>query len=485
MYTKKWLGLFLFLVMALGMLSGCSPVEKEYYKLTMEAGGQKVFEEKGTIELNAAQLPEDIFEGEDVFSKELVQKALNQHRIDYWGKTDLNQGIFEYNLVIVDNLTGEKNGFLSILYQNDVFYIKVDDLISYMKQFCNAEDKQEIDKVFGDTKYISLSNKDLESLVAPDAPNIFNGNLLENSIQQQMIWRKLFDVLINNAYDEYDSHLVSKSGNKYTFTLRGAEVSDTMKPMAIYSINNMDKLGAALKSFFNGLSQEEIRNIGLTSEQKKELLTAVDEMVLDVNQNRTEYLQAINQIPPEAQNELNEVFSDSELVATIEKIDAHTYNSSCMARIHSSIESPSQELDISLSIKKKIITGATVQISAPEGKITTIKELEKRMPKTMVVWVDDDYYTLDKGFGSSEGDINIKTINNQTFLPLRQIAETMDEKVGWDVSTRQAFVERNGQNINMTGIVIDNACLVKCRDFEKLGYKISWNDSDRTVTIEK
>ncbi len=61
-------------------------------------------------------MPEDIFEGDEVLTKELIQKALNQHRIDYWGKADLNQGVFQYDLAIVDKATGEKEGLLSILY---------------------------------------------------------------------------------------------------------------------------------------------------------------------------------------------------------------------------------------------------------------------------------------------------------------------------------------------------------------------------------
>ncbi len=57
MYSKKWVGLFLILIMALGVLSGCSPIEKEYYKLTMEASGQKVYEDSGSMELMSPNCP--------------------------------------------------------------------------------------------------------------------------------------------------------------------------------------------------------------------------------------------------------------------------------------------------------------------------------------------------------------------------------------------------------------------------------------------
>ncbi len=235
---------------------------------------------------------------------------------------------------------------------DDVFYIKVDELISYLKEFCNAEEKQELNKIFGDTKYVSVSNQDLESMMAPDSPNVFNGNLLEKSVQQQMVWRRLFDALINDVYDKYNSNLISKSNNKYTLTLRGSEVIDIMKPVAIYTLNNIDKLGSALKTFLNGLSQEEIRNLGLTSELQEELLSNIDEMVLDVNQNRTEYLNGIEEAATDAQKDVNKTFSDSELVSTMEKIDARTYKSSCKLRIHSALKHPPRHWT-SLSILNK------------------------------------------------------------------------------------------------------------------------------------
>lgn len=485
MYKKKWMGLFLVLVLAMGMLSGCSPVEKEFYKLTMEASNQKVYENSGSIEINIAQLPEDIFTGEEAFTKVMVQKALNNHRIDYWGKTDMNQGVTQVDLAIVDKTTGARDGFLSILYRDEVFYLKVDELIGYVKEFCNAEEKQEIDRIFGNTKYISISNRDMELMMGPDSANIFKGNLFENSMQQQMAWRNLFDALVNNVYDKYDSNLISKSGNKYILTLRGSELVDTMKPMAIYTLNNIDKMGAALKTFFNGLSQDQITNLGLTSELQEELLIGIDEMVLDVNQNRTEYLTAIEEMVPDVQEEMNEIFSGSELVSTIEKIDAHTYNSTCKLRIHSTIEAPDQEMDFTLNINQTIKTCSAVQVLAPTDKVTTLREIEKRLPVTMTVWVDDQYYTFDKGFSSTDGFINTDTINNQTYLPLRMIAESMGEIIGWDEASRQAFVERNGQRTIMTGIIVDDETLIKSRDLERLGYKVSWDASERTVTIEK
>jgi hypothetical protein len=107
------------------------------------------------------------------------------------------------------------------------------------------------------------------------------------------------------------------------------------------------------------------------------------------------------------------------------------------------------------------------------------------MPQRMKVGVDYGVYSFNKGFSGTGGIIKVQLGNNQAYLPLRLVAESMGEKVGWDETSQQAYVERNGQRIIMTGMIVDDKTLIKSRDFESLGYKISWNDSTRTVTIEK
>lgn len=484
MYKKKWLGLFLILIMALGMLSGCSPIEKEYLNISMEASKQQVYESNGSMELDMV-LPEEMFEGEEDFTKGLVQKALDEHRIDFWSKSDINQGVFQYDFAIVNKKTGEKDGFLTVIYQNNVLYMKVDEIISFLKEFCSDEEKQEIDKVFKDTKYISWSDKDIETMMGLEDTDVFKGNFMKNARQQQMIQQRLLEVLINDVYDKYDSDLISKNNNEYTFRLRGSKLVDSVKPVAIYTVNNIDKLGSALKTFVNGLSQEEIKNLGLTSKDKEEILIDLDDMVIDVNENRSKYLKDIEETASEAKKDLNGKLDDCEFVSTVKKVDDRTYNSSAKFHINMTDEDTSKEADFTITAKQTIKTGVNVQVTAPKDQVTSINEIENRMPKTMIVWIDDGYYSLDGGFSSTDGCMDVNMINNQAYLPLRQVAEELDEKVGWDETSKQAYIERNGQRIIIAGVIVEGETLIKSRDLEKLGYQVSWDALEGTIIIEK
>ncbi len=485
MNKKKWVVLMLVLVLSMGMMAGCSSVEKQYVNLMNEASSQKVFEESGSMELTLSQMPKDIFEGEKVFTEELIKKAINEHRIDYSGRIDMIQGIFKYDFTIVSNKTGERTDLTSIVCKDNVMYIKIDDMISYIKQYANGEEKQEIDKMLGNANYVSISGQDLAELMAPGMENKSSENIFQQSAKQQTIMRKLFAILPDKAFDQYQSNLISKNNNQYTLKLRGAELFDVTKPMIVYSINNVDKIGSALTAFLNSLSEEESTYLGLTQKTKNEALTGIDKMVADVNKNQDKYLKELDKSSADAQKDLAKTLKDSELVASIEKKDAQTYEASTKLRLDVSNDEQKEEIDITFNVKQVVKVIPSIQVSAPTGKIITLDEVEKKLPVRMQISVDDSEYTFDKGFSNDDGFINVSVINGQAYVPLRFVAESMGEKVGWDEATQQAYVERNGQRIIMTGTVVDDEALVRSRDFERLSYKVSWDDAKHMVTIEK
>ena len=484
MGTKKWLALLMILVLAMGTLTGCSPTEQEYYNLITEASTQKVYQDSGSIELSLARLPENMFEGEKSVNTDLVVKSINQHRIDYSGKVDLNKGIIQYDFSMVDKKTGKQSHILSIAGRNDMFYIKIDDMINYLKNFCDTKENQRLDQLYGDIEYVSVSLQELDKTM-PGSEIVLDKNIYEKSSQQQMLIRSLLNELLNKVYDKYESNLISKSNNQYTLTLRGTDTVNILEPAAIYTINNIEKLGAVLKAFLKSLAQDEMAELGLTNDMKAEALKGIDQMVVDVKQNRHEYLNEIKVMSATANEDLAKTVNDSEWSSTIEKKDAQTYEMTGKIRLHITSGTPIEEMDITLNLKDTLKTCKDVQVVIPTAGIITYEELEKRMPKQMNVHVDDGIYSLDKGFSSSSGLINVSLENDQVYLSLRTVAESMGEKVGWDEALQQAYVEQNGEQIIMTGLIVDGQTLVKSRDWEKLGYKISWDDSTRTVGIEK
>jgi len=484
MLKRKWLALLLVLMLGIGTLTGCSPTELSYYDLMTEASSQKIYTDVGSIELKVAQLPASLFTGETALNEELVRKAIDQHRLEYTGKVDINQNIFQYDFEIVDNITAARSQVLSVVYKNNILYVKLDDMLKYIEQFCDPIEKQRLDQVLNDVDWVSVSDQELNNMMPIGSQTGLTNNLLTRSSQQQMIWTRLFDGLVNDAYNNYSSNLISKDNNKYTLTLRGAELINVMKPAAAYTINNIDKLGTVLKAFMNSLSSAELAELGLTNEMKGQVLQGIDLMVLEISMNPNKYLgelENMSALQPQLLNTVN----DSEIVSTLEKTNAGTYDMS--SRLHLNITSgdPTDKINLTLTTKDTLKVGGMVQVAAPTAGVITLTELEKRLPCQMKVNVDNGFYVQTNGLISDSGKMTVRLIDNSTYLPLRLTAESMGETVGWDQALYQAYVEKNGQRIYMTSILANDQAFIKIRDFEKLGYKVDWTESTRTVTIVK
>ncbi|NLK52956.1 MAG: copper amine oxidase N-terminal domain-containing protein [Syntrophomonadaceae bacterium] len=485
MHRKKWVALLLVLLLTTGLFTGCSPAEKGYYDLVKEASNQKMFEQTGSIELNLDQLPANTFEGENVFTEAVVKNAIANHKLNFLGKANMNQGEFQYDLSIVDKKTGAKIELISLIGKADVLYIKVDQMVRYLKEFGDAEDNQKLDQLFGDTEYVSLSIRDLEEIMPPGNPPIgLKNNYLQDSSRQQMIWLRLFDGLIDKVYDQYQPGLVTKTNNRYALTLRAADSIEVAKPLAVYTIKNIDKLGLSLKSFLSSLTPNELAVLGLTPEMKEGALQGIGTMVAEINQNRDQYLTIIEEIDVSS-DELKQLVNDSELVTTFEKKDARTYDTFTRMHVHVTPEGPAEVLNFTLNMQQTQKGVGSVQIDVPNGKVISFKDLQNRMPKQMKVNVDHGRYFMDKGFSNTSGTIDVRLIDDHAYLPLRQIAESMEEKVGWDQELRQAYVERNGKRHMFTEMILDDKAFVKIRDLGNIGYRVAWDDSTRTITIEQ
>ena len=484
MLKKKWLALLLMLMMAMGVLTGCSPTEMSYYNLMKEASTQKVYTDVGSMEISMAKLPASLFAGEEAANQEMVRKAIDKLRIEYTGKVDVNQDVFQYDFKIIDGSAVEKGSF-SLLYKDDVLYLKLDELINYLGEFYSPAERQNFDQIFADVQWVSISDKDLSNMMPEVSQAGITSNLLQKSAQQQLIYRRLLDALFNDVYNNHTSNLVSQSNNKYTLTLRGAQLIDVAKPAAIYTINNIDKLSTTLKTFLNSLTPAEITDLGLTNEIKGQALQGLDLMVLAVNQDRSKYLQEIENMSATSKDELLKTINDSELVASIEKADSKTYNTASKLHVDVTVDNPADRIEFTLNTKDTMISGGTVQVAAPTTGLITLTELQQRLPRELTVNVDSGFYTQSNGLFSDSGKMNVQMVNSRTYLPLRLTGESLGEEVGWDQASHQAYVMQNGQRINMNGIIVNSRTYIKIRDFEQLGFKVGWNDAVRTVTIEK
>ena len=90
------------------------------------------------------------------------------------------------------------------------------------------------------------------------------------------------------------------------------------------------------------------------------------------------------------------------------------------------------------------------------------------------------------GGGTEWTDLVIQ--EGRAYLPLRLIAESLGEEVGWDKSTKTPYVMQDGQRVDMKGLLQDSKAFVGVRDFEKLGYTVTYTpyeDGMKEALIER
>ncbi len=496
MNPKKWLTLLGAAVFLVILLTGCSRAEMGYYNLQKEINNLKLYESTGEITFNLEQLPGELTKGEDATTIALIQSIFKNTSLSYTAKVDVNQQLFDEKFYLKDRITGNQREILSITGKGESLYIKVGELVRYLKSFNNPELNKQLDQLLGGAEYLRVDSKELyeimtENMKNSDSTGLYSpfirgpSNIYPNLQKQQSLSQKLLDGLIQ-AYDQYEPGLVKQEGNKYVISLDAAGLLKTLDSLVHYSITNSEKLGSAAKLFISGLDNEEMAILGLDPAKKTEYILGIDGIIATADAGREKYLPQFEEAISKTGKELIELLQGSKITATLEKLNAKSYGSAVDMTIKvKDPKHPEETIGFSASVRDTTRVVGPFAVAIPTAGVLTLTELQARMPKVMAIAVNKNSYTFSQGMNTSSGTIDVKLIDNRAYLPLRPVAGILNENVGWDTETHRAYIERNGERIDMTGIISNDRTYVKIRDFEKLGYKIDWNEDLKIVEITK
>ncbi len=68
--------------------------------------------------------------------------------------------------------------------------------------------------------------------------------------------------------------------------------------------------------------------------------------------------------------------------------------------------------------------------------------------------------------------------DGRAYAPLRSVCDALGETVTWNKAERKAYIAKDGKNIAMDGILEGGKSFVSIREFEKLGYTVSYRNVD-------
>jgi hypothetical protein len=483
---SKLLTVLLLLSMIVTLAVGCSQEEIGFLELQKEISELTISEGSGEMVLSLQGLPAPATaDPAELILYNLLQKGIT---VKYNGKADLENETMDYTFSYFNETIGTELEISRFICKDNIMYIKIDTLGDFLKAIGATEASSEFDKIFGDTEYLSMTTD--EYLMSMDLPegfpfaSIYQTSFMNNDLNK--IVQKLM-LGLPGAYQNYTAGLVVKNGNSYTWQMNGMEAVEFFGGFLKYTLENIPDFEKWLVSFINNLSEEEMALLGIEPQQKTETLMLLSmfarEIAENIAENKGAYLQAIDE-------GIAEILKDEQVQKTAEGIkisytlgkngpDSYTNNCSFDLNFY---ENDTQK-GLQLTANAQINRTAPFALTIPTSGIMTYTEFLNKITKTMEIQIDTNSYTLTDANGVSQNYLEVKNIENQTYLPMRQIAQLLGEKVGWDAGNSRAYVERYGVQIDMTGVIIDGRTYIKTRDFTKLGYEVDWDDATRTVII--
>lgn len=520
---KKKIAIILCFIMVTMSLAGCSQAELDYlnmgremssqsYKMTGNMTGEIDFDALAVL-INEASAQMKTPEGqegnpamdlqamsaEELFGPEMQGKK--KIKIDYSGLVDMSENmVMQLDLgVQFDGKTYDMGdmyfdaGEGVYLSKNMMMgaYDLCKDMMpeAYSPYFYSAAYRDEIVKIFGTNEYIHVGYFDQMS---EEESAQMKGMM--NSAYSKEINDAAYD-FIEKAFAGFTTGTVSKVGSGFQIALDGKQGKKLFADMLQHFIDNIDTVMAAYKDYML------VTLTGMPGMSEEEVVAAKAELEAMF----TEENQFIATI---VLSTIKQAFTDADAAGQLDFLNGFNYK----ATVKEVGEKAVTQEDVALKAGKKTAislksTGEVVvqpvTVTLPTGGIAfeqvkkgidAIENKYNPLQTAKIDWWNDagegDFAMIEFARDKKSPFAGKRTYDaeqyflqdRQLYLPLRSVAEEFGETVSWDQQAKKAYIVRGDRQIEMTGILKDGKTYVKVRDFEKLGYGVSY-EYDQEIKI--
>lgn len=468
---KKSVSMALVIIMVTSMLTGCGVNDLGYLNLSKEIGNVTQFSFDNSTQIEVSELAAN-----ENYNVDLNLKGVAN--ID-----DLQSMYMSFDLVFKVNELGIEEPINFKITDNKLYVSKnsILQVIAYENLLNGtSESEKTIEELY------NSELKDIEYILLTDLDET-------QGMHNEVTYTDLYDDAIEyltTVFKGFDSKLITKVNDGYSLELTSESAVEFIERLIVYLSENKEFVfDETLKYVEKLYSNTEIED--LTEEDKEALLA-------ELKASRQDFYdfidEAVLMLETEELSSFEEMIHGSTLKEEIYK-EGNSYKQKCQAEItfeNSLMGKFSSNTVITPQIvEKAVIAEGVVSIEELESLYTKAENKINPVQKMQLQWYGDSSYTQVDTFrldGKTDWDSQpYSLIEDRVYLPLRYIGENFGEEVQWDNENKKAYVIRNNEKIDMTGVLIDSKTMVKVRDFEKLGYKINYNQVEglSTVIIEK
>lgn len=498
---KKKLAALLCSVMCVGAFTGCSSTELAYLKMSKE-----LLDTMETCKVSGTMQAEMDFDALEGFVAD-IEKATNAEMgmsltmdgeemlagkkavtVDY--DMNMNLDTLEYDMAFDVTYEGKKYDLGTMYYSlTDGVYVTSDTLWGAyqmmddaMKDYDDYDDSylfsdafaKDLKAVLAEDKYIELVS--VEEMAGVDMEEVMPEDGMSN----------LYDAAITfyqDVLDGFETGMVKEIPGGFAVQADGKEVAQLLVDLLDFVAQNPEQVINATETYMNVVMEN--MELG-TPEAKAEMA----DLFAMARASQDDFVAAA----ADMKEMLAEVIKDQSVAMLL---DSFSYEAEVKKAGDGFVSKA--DYDVTHKGKKVIclmttstITKSNVAISMPKTAISvdelTVKlaTLENKYnPVTGVTmswgWDDTsneaDLYMMraeDSIFGEDYDFTDLIVKDGRAYLPLRVICDALGENVGWENATKTPYVMQDGKRVDMKGLLQDGRAFVGVRDFEKLGYTVTY-----------
>lgn len=469
---KKYVSLVLVALMVITVLTGCGPNDLGYLNLSGEISKltQYNFNNTTQIEISKELADEDFnidlnIEGE-INIDDVESMYMNLDVLMKINDIEIEKPI---NLVLTDNkLLVSKNAILELV------------AIKQLKA-------TEIDKKIVKQLY-SNDLKDVEYIILADLNEAYPNNMKLGE-KNEKIYDDAIDY-ITKTFKGFKSNLISKTSKGFVVEMNSKNTLAFIENLITYIKDNkelvFDETIDYLEKYYSNIEMDDFTDADKESMfeelrlSRQDFYDSIDEAAMFLNSGELDIY--IDMLEDSVIKE--EIYKEKDSYKDITEVNI-LYDGIDMISINSNTSI------IPTNIEKVSLEGKTIEVVELENLYNKTENYINPVQTMELQWYEDSYFVQVESV-RLEGNINndykdFANIDNSIYLPLRFISESFGEEVDWDNENKKAYIIRNEEKIEMTGVIIDSNTMVKVRDFEKLGYKVDYiqEDGKSIATITK
>lgn len=528
---KKKIAVILCVALCLTTLFGCSSAELGYLNMNSDMSKIKSYQFSGDTEIyyDAEAIKEFVLKNtkdqdekaelEEDFDKFTGKKKI---AISYDGTGQISDGNMEYHTDVTASIDGKKTHLGDIYISTtdgiyaerdmiiNLYNLSKDVFVGYEDSYFYSENyEKELREALGNSEYIEIFS-------AEDCNDIFgvqNGNLYFATANNEYYDQTI--KFMKNAFKGYTSDVVSSVSGGYKISVSGEDMIKIASECLEYVSNNLDDGINAFKEYskfiitmmdeanqLDGVDKEEVNSIldyEISEDDRLKIASGIAgaKFMLDYMKQSGE----LDLVKPFSYNQTIKKFGKSYTVENIVSMDEGRKNLGYI-KAKSKITPKTINLDIPKTGTQ--LADIKKNIEALEAKYNPVKKVEITWEKSRGVEAEEDEYWEDDWnycdiYGIREFEMPLtskdtydwcdyKNVNKEMYIPLRQICEYFGEEIGWDNNAKKAYIVKDNDKVFIKGILDTKTTFVRIRDFEKLGYNVTYDGSDsllHLVTIEK